>query len=933
MPSQEVLTDSNAIARYVGGSTGAAAALDVAGWHVSGWMEWEEIHLRPAVYTGAPVPLEAELVHLDKYLPSSDFLVGAAVTLADVVVFATLLPLTVAPVPGAPAQGRPVRAFLERMGQLPAVRAGMAAALGSGGLEALAAVFRQDAAAAVGAQPRRPVPGQRNILITSALPYVNNVPHLGNIIGCVLSADCYARYCRARGYNTVFICGTDEYGTATETKALEEGLTCQETCDKYHAVHAQIYEWFDIAFDKFGRTPTWQQTEIAQAIFRSLERSGRLAEHENQQLYSEAAGKFLADRFVSGTCPYCAYEDARGDQCDSCGKLLECTALINPRCKLTGTTPVLRATTHLFLDLPALSPQLQAYIDRSSRSGGWSSNCVQTTAAWMRDGLKERCITRDLSWGTPVPRPGYEDKVFYVWFDAPIGYISITANYLPDWEAWWRNPEDVELVQFMGKDNVPFHTVIFPATLLGTGERWTLMSRISVTEYLNYEGGKFSKSRGVGVFGNDARDTGIPVEVWRYLLLSLRPENADADFKWSDLAAKNNSELLANLGNFVNRALTFVAKQLGGVVAGRAGGKAAGPLARLVDGVAPLVAQYVAAMDGMRFKEAIRIVMAISAVGNKFIQDYKPWVVLKEDAAECGALLSGCAGLVVLLAALLEPFMPSITTCLLEQLALPRAAIALSDAFLAPFLQHAATLAPADSRHRDDPAGLLADLVPAGHAIGAPKLLFREIGKDEAEALRARFAGTQADRASAAAPAGAAAATNQAAKPSPKAVDVSRLDLRVGLIRRAWEHPDAESLYVEEVDCGEAEPRQVVSGLRKYMPLAALEGRRVVLVANMKPAAMRGVRSQAMVLCASSPDGAQVEFVEPPAGAAPGERVSVEGFPGEPDAQLAPKKRVFEGVQPDLASNAARVACYRGIPLATAQGPCTVASIAGGSIR
>ncbi|KDD74782.1 class I (M) tRNA synthetase, partial [Helicosporidium sp. ATCC 50920] len=287
-----------------------------------------------------------------------------------------------------------------------------------------------------------PIPGKRNVLITSALPYVNNVPHLGNIIGCVLSADVFARYCRARQYNSIFVCGTDEYGTATETKALEEGVSCQEICDKYHELHKGIYEWFDISFDKFGRTPTSAQTDIAQSIFHDLRERGLLHERSTEQLFSVALNKFLADRYVCGTCPKCGYEDARGDQCDACGGLLNPTELLRPRCKMSGTTPELRETTHLYLDLPALSKKLTDYHSEAAGAGGWSQNCQQVTAAWMAQGLKERCITRDLKWGTPVPMKGYEDKVFYVWYDAPIGYVSITANLTPEWERWWKNPDE-----------------------------------------------------------------------------------------------------------------------------------------------------------------------------------------------------------------------------------------------------------------------------------------------------------------------------------------------------------------------------------------------------------------------------------------------------------------------------------------------------------
>ncbi|KAJ9701153.1 hypothetical protein PVL29_006479 [Vitis rotundifolia] len=415
------------------------------------------------------------------------------------------------------------------------------------------------------AAPKLPIQGKRNILITSALPYVNNVPHLGNIIGCVLSADVFARYCRLRGYNAIYICGTDEYGTATETKAMEEKCTPQQICDKYHAIHKEVYKWFNISFDEFGRTSSPQQTEVCQAIFKKLMENNWLSENVMQQLYCDKCQKFLADRLVEGVCPTqdCNYDSARGDQCEKCGKLLNPIELKDPRCKFCRSTPHIRDTNHLFLELPLLKDKLEEYINHMSVAGSWSQNAIQATHAWLKEGLKPRCITRDLKWGVPVPHEKFKDKVFYVWFDAPIGYVSITSCYTPDWEKWWKNPENVELYQFMGKDNVPFHTVMFPSTLLGTSENWTLMKTISVTEYLNYEAGKFSKSKGVGVFGNDAKDTNIPVEVWRYYLLTNRPEVSDTLFTWVDLQAKLNSELLNNLGNFINRVLSFIAKPAG----------------------------------------------------------------------------------------------------------------------------------------------------------------------------------------------------------------------------------------------------------------------------------------------------------------------------------------------------------------------------------
>ncbi|HUX12029.1 MAG TPA: methionine--tRNA ligase, partial [Spirochaetia bacterium] len=402
-------------------------------------------------------------------------------------------------------------------------------------------------------------------LITSALPYVNNIPHLGNLIQ-VLSADVFARYCRLRGYQTLYVCGTDEYGTATETRALEEGITPRELCDRYYRIHDDIYRWFNISFDKFGRTSTPEHTKITQGIFLDLHKAGFIVERTIEQLYSEKSNMFLADRYVRGTCPHCGYADARGDQCENCGKLLDPADLIEPRSLIDNSRPVMRETSHLYINLPAILPKLEQWMEDASSRGNWSRNATQMTQAWIRDGLKERSITRDLKWGIPVPLEAYKDKVFYVWFDAPIGYISITASLTDEWEKWWKNPREVELFQFIGKDNIPFHTVVFPCSLLGSGRDWTMLHHMSSTEYLNYESGKFSKSKGVGVFGNDAMETGIPADVWRFYMFYNRPETADSLFTWADFQDKVNGELIGNLSNLVNRTLTFVSRYYEGKV-------------------------------------------------------------------------------------------------------------------------------------------------------------------------------------------------------------------------------------------------------------------------------------------------------------------------------------------------------------------------------
>ncbi|KAI8393959.1 tRNA synthetases class I (M)-domain-containing protein [Radiomyces spectabilis] len=519
-------------------------------------------------------------------------------------------------------------------------------------------------------EKKEPKEGERNILITSALPYVNNIPHLGNIVGSTLSADVYARYCRARGYNAIYICGTDEYGTATETKALEEGVSCQALCDKYNAIHNKVYEWFDISFDHFGRTTTQHQTDIAQDIFRKSYANDYMSEDIITQLYCEQCERFLADRYVEGICPKCQYEDARGDQCDACGQLLNAIELIKPRCKLDGNSPITRESKHLFLDLNKLQGRIEHFLEKSSTEGKWSPNGVHITQSWLKEGLRPRCITRDLKWGTPVPLKGYENKVFYVWFDAPIGYPSITANYTDAWEKWWKNPDNVKLYQFMGKDNVPFHSVIFPGLEMSTGDNWTLAHHISTTEYLNYEGGKFSKSRNNGVFGTNAEETGIPPSVWRYYLLSCRPESSDSMFTWNEFITKNNSELLNNLGNFVNRAIKYIMAKYDGVIPkGDLSGESE---ATLVKDINELLAQYNDALENVKIRSALSIAMAVSARGNQYLQESNlSNTLFAEHRSKCDAVVVAAVNLIYLLSALIFPYMPATSDSISQQLNAP----------------------------------------------------------------------------------------------------------------------------------------------------------------------------------------------------------------------------------------------------------------------
>ncbi|KAI0787724.1 methionyl-tRNA synthetase [Fomes fomentarius] len=578
-----------------------------------------------------------------------------------------------------------------------------------------------------------PTDGEENVLVTSALPYCNNVPHLGNIIGSVLSADVFARYSRTRNRRTLYISGTDEYGTATETQALKEGLTPRELCDKYNALHVETYKWFELGFDLFGRTSTALHTEICQEIYLNLAKHDFLEKLEKDQTFCEGCNKFLADRFVEGTCPHCGSDDGRGDQCDVCGRTLDAVELINPRCLVNKTHKVVtRTTAHMYVRLNYLQPRTEEWIKRSWTEGKWSPNAVinaegKIIDARLKEGLRPSPVTRDLTWGVPVPHvegkehEGMESKVFYVWFDACIGYPSITAAYTPEWKKWWFNKKNVRLYQFMGKDNVYFHVIYFPSIQIGDGRDWTMLHHLSTTEYLNYEGGKFSKSHNRGVFGPSAKETGIPPSVWRYYLISTRPETADAMFSWADCIAANNNILLNNFGNFANRALKFVASQYDSVIPDS--GDAPGPYspndehdADFITEVNNLLKEYIDAMDAVKLRLGLHTVMTISARGNLYLQSSGlNKQLMSENPKRCAQVISRALNLIYVLSALAHPFMPSTDTALLEQLNAPPRAV---------------------------PEVFSNDLL-AGHTIGKPEHLFKRIDEKMADIWRDKFAGAK----------------------------------------------------------------------------------------------------------------------------------------------------------------------------------------------
>lgn len=497
-------------------------------------------------------------------------------------------------------------------------------------------------------------------LITSALPYVNGLPHLGHLVGCLLPADVFARYQRAKGADVLFICGTDEHGTVSEVGAAKENMPVADYCKKYHDKHAEMYRGFNLSFDYFGRTSSEQNREITYRIYHKLDENGLIEEKTTRQVYSPDDDRYLPDSYVMGTCPYCGYDKAKGDQCENCTKVLDPTDLINPHSVLSGSSRIeIRETRHLFLNLPKMEQELARWIE--TKKGIWPDIAYSIAKKWLKEGLQERGITRDLKWGFAVPRPGFENKVFYVWFDAPIGYIGITKEWSderPDerrWEDWWLNADDVQYTEFMGKDNIPFHTISFPATLRGTGERWTTVDFLKGMNWLNFAGGKFSKSAHRGIFMDDAL-VEFPADYWRYWLMANAPESDDTSFAFEPFAAVINKDLNDVLGNFINRVLKMTDKNFGPAV------PAVGPITEnetdLYRTLDDLVATYTRYMDGVEFRKALAALREIWVSGNNYIAKTEPWKVVKTDRAYAGTILNTALNLIRLFAHLSSPIMP-----------------------------------------------------------------------------------------------------------------------------------------------------------------------------------------------------------------------------------------------------------------------------------
>ena len=565
-------------------------------------------------------------------------------------------------------------------------------------------------------------------LITSAIPYINGIKHLGNLVGSQLPADLYARYLRSRGHEVLFLCATDEHGPPAELAAAKAGKPVAAYCAEMHAVQARIADGFALSFDHFGRSSSPQNHRLTQAMAGRLAEMGLIREVTEDQVYSVTDGRFLPDRYIEGTCPNCGFESARGDQCDNCTKQLDPTDLINPRSTISGATDLeVRTTKHLYLRQSELKGALADWIDSKK---DWPILTTSNAKKWLNDGdgLQDRGITRDLDWGIPVRKgdqdwPGMEGKVFYVWFDAPIEYIACAQEWQDagkgaDWERWWRTDkgaDDVRYTQFMGKDNVPFHTLSFPATIMGTQEPWKLVDYIKSFNYLNYDGGQFSTSRGRGVFMDQALEI-LPSDYWRWWLLSHAPETSDAEFTWDAFQQDVNKDLADVLGNFVSRITKFCRSKFGETIP--AGGTQGAAEEALIAALTQRLTAYQGHMDGIEVRKAAAELRAIWVLGNEYLQANAPWTTIKTDPDTAAMQVRLGLNLIRLYAVLSAPFIPDASKVLLDAM-------------------------QTDDAAWPDDIGAALTALPAGHAFTVPDNLFRKITDDERAGWAERFAGVR----------------------------------------------------------------------------------------------------------------------------------------------------------------------------------------------
>ena len=674
----------------------------------------------------------------------------------------------------------------------------------------------------------------KRTLITSALPYANGPVHIGHLAGVYVPADIYARYLRLKGEEVFFVGGSDEHGVPITIKAKKEGVTPQDIVDRYHKIIKDSFEELGISFDVYGRTSSEIHRKTASDFFRRLYEKGEFVEKSSMQLYDEEAGQFLADRYVTGTCPHCGNEKAYGDQCEKCGTSLNATDLINPKSAITGNTPVLKETFHWFLPLDKWEPKLREWILEEHKE--WKPNVYGQCKSWLDLGLQPRAVSRDLDWGIPVPVEGAEGKVLYVWFDAPIGYISNTIEALGDgWERWWKDPE-TRMLHFIGKDNIVFHCIVFPSMLMADGS-YNLPDNVPANEFLNLENDKISTSRNWAVWLHEyLRDFPGKQDVLRYVLTANAPETKDNNFTWKDFQAHNNSELVAILGNFVNRAVVLTHKYFGGMVP--AAGELSETDVRLTEDINRLKGEMTEALDTFHFREALRIAMDMARAGNKYLQETEPWKLAKTDMARTGTILNVSLQTCANLAIAFEPFLPFMSAKLLKMLRMEK----IDWDMLGKF-----------------------DLVSAGDEIGQPELLFEKIEDDAIQAQIDKLEATKEKNL-------LESWTPEPVKPNVDFETFEKLDIRVGRILECTKVKKSKKLLQFLIDDG-MEKRTILSGIAaSYEDPSVLVGKEVCFIANFEPRKMMGIESQGMIMSAVNPDGT-LTVISPSADVAPGASV------------------------------------------------------------
>lgn len=663
----------------------------------------------------------------------------------------------------------------------------------------------------------------KRTLVTAALPYANGPVHIGHLAGCYLPADIFVRYKRSKGEDVRYICGSDEHGVPITIKAKKEGITPQQVVDKYHKIMGDAFKEFGISFDIYSRTSSKVHHQTASDFFRKLYDKGAFTEQVTEQYYDEKAQQFLADRYITGTCPKCGNPNAYGDQCEKCGTSLSPTDLIDPKSALSGDKPVLKQTKNWFLPLDKLQPKIKAYLDQHT---DWKTNVYGQCKSWLDsgDGLQPRAMTRDLDWGVPVPVEGADGKVLYVWFDAPIGYISATKELLPDsWERYWKDKES-RLIHFIGKDNIVFHCIIFPAMLMEHGE-FVLADNVPANEFLNLEGDKISTSRNWAVWLHEYLvDFKDKQDVLRYVLCSNAPETKDNDFTWKDFQTKNNSELVAILGNFVNRTLVLTHKFYNGSVP--AADKYAKEDLLVLEELASFPDKIGAALEQFRFREALAEMMNLARLGNKYLADTEPWKLIKTDETRVKSIMNIALQITCNLAILAEPFLPFTSKKLFDMLNMPA------------LKWHA--------------AGQTSNMA-AGHTINKDELLFSKLEDADIQ--------PQLDRLEASKQANASGAPVVAAKAETSFDDFNKMDIRVGTILEAERVPKTDKLLKLKIDTG-IDVRTVVSGIAAWYKPEEIIGQQVSILVNLAPRKIKGIESQGMILMSENRQG-ELSFVSP----------------------------------------------------------------------